>query len=286
MPPPVQSGLLRVLEYHEVLPLGGKQSDIRNVDVRFIAATNADMESMAAAGTFREDLFDRLRQGGVLLLPPLRERPDDIPVLVEGLVRAAEAETPNSRRHQVEPETMKRLKSHPWPGNIRELRNCIFTAVQNHRDVEHLFPDHLDLTVARQPQLDNIASWRPPVNISERSDSLRDFADLLQNFKFDKATQFAGKLPAVEEAWARFMGRLLRAALEATRKPTLENPEGQIYIQPAVKLLTGNEDLKAWQAYDMVKRIVQISPSVTEELILDPILLGVIEKATKSRKRK
>ncbi len=142
MPADVQTGLLRVIETHHVVPLGASSG--REIDVRFISATNEDIERRAALSAgFRADLLDRLVSGGTIWLPPLRERPSDIPLLVERFVREAEAGRKNAMARQVAPEALVLLSLHDWPGNVRELRTAIFDAVSANPDVEHLVAGHL-----------------------------------------------------------------------------------------------------------------------------------------------
>jgi DNA-binding NtrC family response regulator len=157
MPSDVQSGLLRAIESRVVAPLGGGVS--REVDVRFISATNDDIELQAVGGGFRPDLLDRLREGGTVVLPPLRERRDDIPILAEQFVRQAEAERFGALKRTITPEAMERLVSCTWPGNIREMRNCIRKAVADHPDVEHLVPQHL--TIDSQSAIARITGLHP-----------------------------------------------------------------------------------------------------------------------------
>ncbi len=118
---PLQAKLLRVLETLTVTPVGGHED--RKVNVRVLAATSRDIAQMVAAGTFRQDLFYRLNVVQIVL-PPLRDRTDDVPILVEHFLReiAASKGTPPRR---VSPEVMRRLVSYPWPGNVRELRNTL-----------------------------------------------------------------------------------------------------------------------------------------------------------------
>lgn len=142
MPCDVQMGLLRVIETRHVVPIGASLG--REVDVRFISATNEDIECKTwLSGGFRADLLDRLVSGGTIWLPPLRERPSDLPLLVEKFVREAEAGRRNAMPRQVTPEALAAILSHDWPGNVRELRTVIFDAVNNNPDVEHLVPGHL-----------------------------------------------------------------------------------------------------------------------------------------------
>ena len=125
LPLSVQVKLLRVLEDRQVERLGGSRS-VR-VDVRIVAATHRNLEEMVAAGTFREDLYYRLNVFPIRV-PPLRERRDDIPLLVWRFVDEF------SRRFGktlpgIEQDSMAELRRHPWPGNVRELRNVVERAV-------------------------------------------------------------------------------------------------------------------------------------------------------------
>mgnify|MGYP003859202391 CR=1 FL=1 len=121
MPLSMQPKLLRVLETGDVVRLGANES--RKVDVRFVSATNRDLKSMVAAGTFREDLFFRVR-GAEVHVPALRERRDDIPLLVNHAIGRYAAELGRDRPAVSQP-AMLRLVSYPWPGNVRELLNVV-----------------------------------------------------------------------------------------------------------------------------------------------------------------
>jgi transcriptional regulator with GAF, ATPase, and Fis domain len=121
MPLSVQAKLLQVLQDHEFSRLGSDH-DIR-VDVRVLAATNRDLARYVAQGGFREDLFHRLNVVHVRV-PPLRERREEIPVLVEhflALYRTKHGGGP----HKVSPGALDRLQRYAWPGNVRELQNVI-----------------------------------------------------------------------------------------------------------------------------------------------------------------
>ncbi|WP_347487964.1 sigma-54-dependent transcriptional regulator [Desulfoscipio sp. XC116] len=122
--PPIQVKLLRVLETGEFLRVGGEKPV--KTDVRIIAATNVDLEQAVRDKRFREDLFYRLDVVR-LELPPLRERKEDIPMLVNHFISRAKDQA--SRTLQVSPEAMLILQEHNWPGNIRELVNIIDQAI-------------------------------------------------------------------------------------------------------------------------------------------------------------
>jgi DNA-binding NtrC family response regulator len=120
LPAPLQPKLLRALEEGEIRRVGATRSV--HVDVRLVAATNRDLDEEVAAGRFREDLFWRLN-GLTLHVPPLRERPADIPLLIEHyLTRFTPAGTTAPRPT---PEASALLTTYPWPGNVRELRSVV-----------------------------------------------------------------------------------------------------------------------------------------------------------------
>ena len=123
--PDTQVALLRVLQEREFERVGGTQPI--QVDVRVIAATNRDLNAAAASGTFRQDLFYRLNVFP-LEMPPLRERKEDIPVLVEYFIDRYARKAGKALR-RVNKRTLDRLQSYPWPGNVRELQNVIERSV-------------------------------------------------------------------------------------------------------------------------------------------------------------
>jgi DNA-binding NtrC family response regulator len=118
---PLQSKLLRVLDEHALMRLGGKKSI--KVDFRLLSATNEDLEKAVRERRFREDLYYRIHVMP-LFVPPLRERVDDIPLLVDYFIKvycAANHWAPK----QVADEVMEAMKRYPWPGNVRELENLV-----------------------------------------------------------------------------------------------------------------------------------------------------------------
>lgn len=125
LPAPLQTKLLRVLETREVVPLGSDRSV--PIDVRLIAATNQPLEQLVAEGSFRKDLFYRINTIEIIV-PPLRERLDDLPALVEHFlgVYARKYRMPGKT---VSPAAMAQLRSHHWPGNVRELSHAVERAL-------------------------------------------------------------------------------------------------------------------------------------------------------------
>jgi two-component system response regulator AtoC len=123
--PEFQAKILRVLEDGEVYPVGGERPE--PIDARVVAATHRDLENLVKEGTFREDLYYRLRVAQVEI-PALRERPGDLSLLADHLIGKA------ARRLHLQPPTLSKeareaLLGHSWPGNVRELENCLTRAM-------------------------------------------------------------------------------------------------------------------------------------------------------------
>ncbi len=136
----IQAKLLRVLQEGEVRAVGEDRP--RQVDVRILAATHRDLRELVAQGRFREDLYYRLNVVN-LTVPPLRERPEDIPVLIRAFLDRF-CERFGTGPVRIDPATMERLRSYPWPGNVRELLNTVERLVALSHDGEvdpALLPD-------------------------------------------------------------------------------------------------------------------------------------------------
>jgi DNA-binding NtrC family response regulator len=125
LPPPLQAKLLRVLEDNEVRPVGGTRT--KRVDMRFIAATNQNLEDKVRNGSFRKDLYYRLAVV-TIPVPPLRERIEDVPAIAHYLLEQLGREM-GKRRCYLDPSATAELTAYSWPGNVRELRNVIERAV-------------------------------------------------------------------------------------------------------------------------------------------------------------
>jgi len=160
--PKLQLDLLRVLDAKEFRRVGGTQ--LIKTDVRIIAATNRDLKKLVESGTFREDLYYRLNVIPVTL-PPLRERKEDIPLLVDHFLAQLRAEM-HKPLEAVSKEAMELLMAHEWPGNVRELRNVLERAAVLTRG-PILTPLELDLTPP-------VVSGSPGGAAAEGADSLRE----------------------------------------------------------------------------------------------------------------
>jgi two-component system, NtrC family, response regulator AlgB len=147
IPPPIQGKLLRFIQNREYECLGDPKT--RTVDVRIISASNRDLEEMVREGTFREDLYFRLNVLE-LFLPPLRERPEDIQLLVKHFLHRSSRMNEKAVK-SITKEALQRLQDYPWPGNVRELINTIERSV--------IMAQETDLTVSDLPP--NIAKYNP-----------------------------------------------------------------------------------------------------------------------------
>jgi DNA-binding NtrC family response regulator len=161
IPPALQAKLLRVLEDREVLRVGALKS--RAVDVRFVAATNRDLEAEVGKGTFRKDLFYRL-SAATLVIPPLRERPGEVEPLAQLFVRQTSRQM-SRPPPPISAEALHLLKLYDWPGNVRELRNAMERAVLLCAG-EPIGPDHLPL--------DKMSAVLPPQDVSSDLRSKRE----------------------------------------------------------------------------------------------------------------
>jgi DNA-binding NtrC family response regulator len=146
-----QVNLLRVLESFRYSRVGGRKERVANV--RIVAASNRDLEAMVRAGQFREDLLYRLNIF-TIRLPSLRERPEDIPILAQELLREF-AQKYNKPAGSIPPETLRLLMAYSWPGNVRELRNVLEQAVLLARGAE-LDPLLLPQMLHREPPREEI----------------------------------------------------------------------------------------------------------------------------------
>jgi DNA-binding NtrC family response regulator len=138
--PQVQGSLLRLIQEHEIRPVGSDRTV--SVDVRLIAATNRELPELVQAGTFREDLFYRLSVF-TITLPPLRERREEIPFLAHHFIHRIATEL-GKEIDGITPQAMAILEAHDWPGNVRELENVIERAVLL-ADSRTIGPDTLPL---------------------------------------------------------------------------------------------------------------------------------------------
>jgi len=206
MSPELQVKLLRVLQFGEFEKVGSYQ--LQKVDVRILAATNKDLGSMVERGAFREDLYYRLKIIEVHF-PPLRERPDDIPLLVDHFVKTY-SDRLGKPVEQIDPQFMRRLERYPFPGNIRELegivQRAIILAKENHINATDLPPEVLECSKITSGLKGSFQPVIPLARTNEELKSVREEASRLVVAEVERAFLDA----ALEEAG----GNISRAAQE------------------------------------------------------------------------
>jgi nitrogen regulation protein NR(I) len=192
MTPATQAKVLRLLQEQQFERLGGQET-IRT-DVRIIAATNQDLESLVAAGKFRTDLYYRLNVFPIRL-PPLRERREDIPLLIEHFVRRFSGPLGKPVR-SVAPDAMRLLTAHDWPGNVRELQSVIKSALVR-ATCEAITADCLPESLHQATAPASVPSATPPAEVR---DGLPDVARLVRDLlSSGEADVYRKVTAAVEE---------------------------------------------------------------------------------------
>ncbi|OQX59371.1 hypothetical protein B5M50_03080, partial [candidate division KSB1 bacterium 4484_219] len=170
--PALQAKLLRVLQTRQIERLGGTESI--PIKARVIAATHQNLEELLKQGSFREDLYYRINVFPIFL-PPLRERTEDIPALVEHFLKKY-----GKPQTQITPEALKILTKYPWPGNVRELENVIERAIIL-SEGDKIRPEDLP------PHLQQHKSTSQPIELLEKGLSLREMEKQLLRQALEKA---------------------------------------------------------------------------------------------------
>ncbi|MDR2504337.1 MAG: sigma-54 dependent transcriptional regulator [Deltaproteobacteria bacterium] len=196
----IQKSLLRVIQERRFRPLSAKKEV--ECDFRIIAATNRDLEAMVREGTFRQDLYHRITTR-IIVLPSLRDRKEDIPMLVGHYTKSICAGLKCDPK-EMDEETVEAFKLYPWPGNIRELINVIHATVLNGVAEQRLYPQHLPEEVRlflirskvtsrdlghqaaphrmtrepELPQIENVAEKEADVSVEGRPPSYRSYSAL------------------------------------------------------------------------------------------------------------
>jgi two-component system, NtrC family, response regulator AtoC len=182
-----QAKLLRVLESHEVLRVGGLQP--RPTDIRFLAATNRDLRALVQREAFRRDLYFRLN-GITLPIPPLRERKVEILMLAQGFIARESAKT-GRRAPVLSRAALDALFAHTWTGNVRELRNTVERAVVLCQG-DTILPEHLALEPS-EPQLQPAALRTENVPaVGPRQADLRAHMETFERTRILEALEQAG----------------------------------------------------------------------------------------------
>jgi len=291
LPATIQSKLLRLLDKNirESQRMGATSDQIRKLDLQVVLATNR--LDILDAEDFRKDLLFRVRIADAIRVPSLKERREDIPLLAEHFVRKCEdafKSTLKPERRTISPEAMRALCDADWPGNVRDLEHAIESAVYRFPKLRVLSVGHLRLPgrPSSNPNTEPVAAYTPS-SAPAAAGNLQDILDALDHLEFSGSAGerflWTGRLPELHATLSRSSAALLKAALQATRKPTPDNPDGKIKIHPAVKLAMGDEKITASKAADVVKRVISMDAGVQEESIADPVLGEAYEIAVRLR---
>jgi hypothetical protein len=210
-------------------------------------------------------------------------------------VRQAESENPRARQREIEPDAVNKLCTYDWPGNIRELRSCIYRAVDNYPRVEHLAPIHIQLfsqtdmskntVYVQQASVSIQAETHQNPHFSEGHHAIVNMNELIQfinEFSFDSASvvELHGQLGELRAACARLLARYVIAALKIRNKnPTPTHPFGEPNIEGAMKLMTGNQRLNQTKPARLLKRLLKIDQEGIKTLVLsEPLLKKAAER--------
>lgn len=282
IPSSIQPKLLRLLDKNtrEIQRLGGQEW--KKLDLLVVMATNK--LDILSGNDFRGDLLFRVKTSNPIILPPLRERKEDIMMLAKFFVEKFEKEFEANPR-SISEESKKLLISYDWPGNIRELEEVIRNAVYNYKGLKILSANHLDLRekINKEQIKAPIAKQQESKEISTETPINRDLDTLIEaieDFNFDHLIkeQLKGKLPEIQKTYAQLIAKYLIASLKATLSYTSKKPEGEISYHPAVKLITNDFNMKATPAKRLVNSLLKISPGDIKDLIeSEPILKELIE---------
>jgi transcriptional regulator with PAS, ATPase and Fis domain len=231
----VQARLLRVLETKEVMRVGSVKT--RAIDVRFLAATNRNLELESQSGRFRQDLFFRLN-GISLTLPPLRERQDEIQPLAMLFLDQFSRELKRSSPG-LSPQTLEILRSYAWPGNVRELRNMMERALIL-CDGDELLPRHLPLDRMRPQPVAPVTFVSLPVPPALAVPPVPVVPDAVKT----PTERLASEKARVVEALARCAGNQSRAArfLGISRRTLITRLDNYGIPRPQKETAKGDDD--------------------------------------------
>jgi two-component system response regulator AtoC len=209
MAPALQAKVLRLVQEQEFERVGG--NEVVRTDVRLIAATHRDLKAWAAEGKFRPDLYFRLSVV-TIHLPPLRERGDDLPLLVQLFLRRFNHKLGREVR-EVDPEAMGRLRGYPWPGNVRELQSVLQQALLKATGTV-LLPAHLPEDLTKEP---------PASEASERA-TRNGSGSMLADLEREAIQQCLIQTGGNRQRTAERLGISTRTLLRKIREYSLEDP--------------------------------------------------------------
>jgi DNA-binding NtrC family response regulator len=282
VPESLQTKLLRPLENWSVRRQGGRH-DI-SLDLQVILATNKNLDLYVQEKKFKSDLLNRIKAYPIII-PPLRERKEDIPRIADQLLQILCAQHNARWPRKIHDDTIELLKGHFWIDNVRGLRNVLQRAVFNNKDSELVVPQDI--------HFDSYQSETPPKNqttteVALSIDSLDTLLKEIENFKFPLDYELIhGKLPKVQHAVAVLMAKYLQAAVEVTKKRKPGTPAAWgINMTGAVSCMAGTQ-LKTPKAADFIKKLLQQDMALHAKLPVQfPILDRVYNEAVRLRPKK
>jgi len=296
IPRVVQAKLLRLLdpEVREAQRLGSAKP--QRLDLLVVMATNRI--DIGTSDNFRSDLLARAKANiDTLLLPTLRERREDIPLLALYFVRHFEREI-GAEEREISQEAMAALVAYDWPENVRELEAELKRAVSTYPGIRHLSEAHLQIINRKTRQISaplprgarNTTGEFASRELESRKvcPDLDELIQIIGGWVPDSThpASLAGVLPKLEEAYHRLLVRCLKAGIEATRRPTPGCPEGEINRQLAMRLLTGDATLKGSQPADRIKDLLNRNQKARDEALHDQVLRQLYEASERLRKSK
>lgn len=262
----LQSKLLRPLE-NKVISRQGSTREI-DLDIQVVLATNKNLDEYVRTGRFKYDLLNRIN-ASTIEIPSLRDRREDIPLLVERLLELHCVKIGATWPRAIDPAAMQTLMEYHWPNNVRELRNVLVKAVNDNKGSELVISSDLQFNFS-SAQVETSEIGLAPASNSQLAD-LKEFDALLaavEDFDFQRDYgRLSGKLPRLQKAFAALLSRYLIAALETTKKMKPgQGSDGEINITGAVSCMMG-EQLKTAKAADVVKRIIQTDTASLDEIL-------------------
>lgn len=286
----IQHKLRRLLDKNtrEVQRIGSHE--VKTVNLQIIMATNN--LDLLSSEDFHKDVLFRAKIGKPIILPPLRERKEDIPLLADFFKKNCE-KTYNAEPREVSNDALEALMSYSWPGNIRELESVIEDAIRNYPGLKYLSKNHIHFSDEKEKEQFITSTHEEKFKEfrllnAEYINDIDSLKQIINKFQFDvhNPNFWAGKLSDIENMYAHFIARYLRASLEATKRITPENPNGKILIHPAVKLMTGDSTISASKAADVIKKLLGFSSKYKDTISSDPILKQAYEIALRLRPKK
>ncbi len=294
VPSHVQSKLIDLLDKNTrtIQRLGSNEN--KKLNLQIVMATNRI--DIINSGDFRADILSRAKVSKPIILPPLRERTEDIPILANYFLRKYETSIPGAEKRVIDKEAMDVLMKYDWPDNIRGLENVIEQAVSDYKGLRILTKNHIRLGIKTPTISDalDVTDSKPQKKLTPKSEiaTVDELIALINEFEFDHTTpeQWQWKGEKLREAFIHLMERYLRAGLDATRKISFEIPDGEIQHTPAINFILGPKRGKggkysSTEAYAQILRML-LPPCTKNDIkpmITDPVVKEIYPKAEENR---